>query len=85
MRPPSAWSTVGTPAIVTTKSTKAILHTILGAICSIGVINIELRVTEKLKQRKIEGGRKRKQIQEPKRSKGTTNRALFEFYMENFG
>ncbi|KAG1453252.1 hypothetical protein G6F56_007620 [Rhizopus delemar] len=54
MRPPSAWFTVGTPAIVTTKSTKAILHTILGAICSIGVINIELRVTEKLKQHQKE-------------------------------
>ncbi|KAI8641033.1 hypothetical protein BD408DRAFT_368861, partial [Parasitella parasitica] len=36
MRPPSAWSTVGTPAIVETKSTKATSHTILGAISAMG-------------------------------------------------
>ncbi|CAO3663721.1 hypothetical protein G6F70_002427 [Rhizopus microsporus] len=32
MRSPSAWSTVDTPAIVKTKSTRAISHTILGAL-----------------------------------------------------
>ncbi|KAI9487120.1 MAG: hypothetical protein EXX96DRAFT_614912 [Benjaminiella poitrasii] len=74
MRPPSAWSTVGTPAIVTTKSTKATSHTILGAICAMGVVDIELRVIEKRKHRKIEGGRKRKQTPDPKRLKGITTR-----------
>ncbi|KAG1154276.1 hypothetical protein G6F37_009600 [Rhizopus arrhizus] len=47
MRPPSAWSTVITPAIVET-------HTILGAISAMGVVvvvDIELRVAEKPKQR----------------------------------
>jgi hypothetical protein len=72
MRPPSAWSTVGTPAIVTTKSTRATSHTILGAISAMGVVDIELRVAEKPKHRKIEGGRKRKQTSDTKRAKGTT-------------
>lgn len=72
MRPPSAWSTVGTPAIVTTRSTKATSYTILGAICAMGVVDIELRVTEKPKQRKIEGGRTQKQTPDPKRPKGIT-------------
>lgn len=64
MRPPSAWSTVGTPAIVETKSTKATSHTILGAISAMGaVVDIELRVAEKPKQRRIDGvRRKRKYI-----------------------
>lgn len=49
MRPPSAWSIVGTPAIVETKSTKVTSHTILGAISAMGVVDIELRVAEKPK------------------------------------
>ncbi len=73
MRPPSAWSTVGTPAIVETKSTKATSHTILGAISAIGVVDTELRVAEKPKQRRIDGvGRKRKHTPNVKKSKGTT-------------
>jgi transposase len=73
MRPPSAWSTVGTPAIVETKSTKATSHTILGAISAMGVVDIELRVAEKPKQRRIDGvGRKRKHTPNVKKSKGTT-------------
>ncbi|CEG73278.1 hypothetical protein RMATCC62417_08689 [Rhizopus microsporus] len=72
MRSPSAWSTVGTPAIVKTKSTRAIYHTILGAISALEVVDIELRVAEKPKQRKVEGGRKRKQTSDTKRAKGTT-------------
>ncbi|KAI8990356.1 hypothetical protein BDB01DRAFT_833370 [Pilobolus umbonatus] len=49
MRSPSAWFTVGTPAIVETKSAKATSHTISGAIGAIGVVDIELRVAEKPK------------------------------------
>ncbi|KAI8645305.1 hypothetical protein BD408DRAFT_412121 [Parasitella parasitica] len=49
IRPPSAWSTVGTPAIAETKSTKAASYTILGAISAHGVVNIELRVATKPK------------------------------------
>ena len=36
MRPPSAWSTVGTPTIVETKLTKATLETMLSAISAMG-------------------------------------------------
>ncbi|GAA5806894.1 hypothetical protein MFLAVUS_000242 [Mucor flavus] len=63
---------IGTPAIVETKSTKATSHTILGAISAMGVVDIELRVAEKPKQRRIDGvGRKRKHTPNVKKSKGT--------------
>ncbi|KAG1470009.1 hypothetical protein G6F56_002928 [Rhizopus delemar] len=52
IRPPSAWPTVGTPAIAETKSTKAASYTILEAISADGVVDIELRVATKPKQRK---------------------------------
>ncbi|KAG1137738.1 hypothetical protein G6F37_011318 [Rhizopus arrhizus] len=45
---------------------------IVGAISALGVLDIELRVAEKPKQRKVEGGRKRKQTSDTKRAKGTT-------------
>lgn len=68
MRPPSAWSTVITPAIVET-------HKILGAISAMGVVvvvDIELRVAEKPKQRRIGGvGRKRKHTPNIKKQKAT--------------
>ncbi|KAG0906821.1 hypothetical protein G6F57_010311 [Rhizopus arrhizus] len=73
IRPPSAWSTVGTPAIVETKSTKVTSHTILGTISAIGVVDIELRVAAKPKQRRIDRvGRKRKQTPNVKKPKETT-------------
>lgn len=72
MCPPSAWSTVGTPAIVTTKSTRVTSHANLGAISTMGVVGIEIRVAEKPKHRKIKGGRKRKQTSDTKRVKCTT-------------
>lgn len=84
MRPPSAWSTAGTPAVVETKSTKATSHTILGAISAIGAVDIELRVAVKPKQRKIDGGRKRKQTPNiKKKNKRNYNRPLFEFHSKN--
>ncbi|KAG0758276.1 hypothetical protein G6F57_008732 [Rhizopus arrhizus] len=43
----------------------------VGAISVLGVLDIELRVAEKPKQRKVEGGRKRKQTSDTKRAKGT--------------
>ncbi|KAG1499318.1 hypothetical protein G6F47_010792 [Rhizopus delemar] len=84
MRPPSAWSTVGIPAIVETKSTKATSHTILGAISAMGVVDIELRVAEKPKQRRIDGvGRKRKHTPNVKKSKGTTAGHYLNFIQKN--
>ncbi|KAL9538562.1 hypothetical protein MBANPS3_010839 [Mucor bainieri] len=73
MRPSTARSAKGTPAIVTTPSTCAASHTILGAISAMGVVNIEVRLSNlKPKRIKADGSRKRKQPQ-PKKpaSKGT--------------
>lgn len=44
MKPPTARSARGTPAIVTSPSARAISHTILGAISVCGVVNMEIRV-----------------------------------------
>jgi hypothetical protein len=71
MLPPSSWFVVGTPTIVETKTTKATSHIILGAISAIEVVDNELRVAEKPKQRRIDGvGRKKKQTPNLKQLKG---------------
>ncbi|EIE81429.1 hypothetical protein RO3G_06134 [Rhizopus delemar RA 99-880] len=43
MRPSSGWAEKGKPAIVTSPSTKAVSHTILGAISSKFILSMELR------------------------------------------
>ncbi|KAG2190476.1 hypothetical protein INT47_003004, partial [Mucor saturninus] len=73
MRPSTARSARGTPAIVVTPSTKAISHTILGAISAMGVINIEIRVPVPPKKMKVVGSRKRKASAPKKPSFGGTN------------
>jgi hypothetical protein len=61
MRPTGGRSERGTPVIVTTLSTRAILYTILGAISAKFVIAMELRNPEASKRIKIDGvDRKRK-------------------------
>ncbi|KAG1328514.1 hypothetical protein G6F62_008114 [Rhizopus arrhizus] len=61
MRPPGGWSGKGTPVIVTTPSTRAISHTILGAISANFVVAMELRNPQVSKRIKIDSvGRKRK-------------------------
>jgi len=73
MRPSTARSAKGTPAIFTTPSTHAVSHTILGAISAMGVVNIEIGLHNlKPKRIRVDGSRKRKQPQ-PKKpaSKGT--------------
>lgn len=73
MRPSTARSAKGTPAIVTTPSTRAMSHTILGTISTVGVVNIKIRLPNlKPKWINVDGSRKRKQPQ-PKKpaSKGT--------------
>lgn len=67
MRPSTARSAKGTPAIVTTPSTRAMSHTILGAISAMGVVNIKIRLPNlKLKWIKVDGFCKRKQPQPKK-------------------
>ncbi|CEG71373.1 hypothetical protein RMATCC62417_07117 [Rhizopus microsporus] len=60
MRSSNARSIRGTPAIVETSTTRAITHTILGAITANDIIAIEIREPPKPKKAKIDGGRKRK-------------------------
>ncbi|KAG1463216.1 hypothetical protein G6F56_005333 [Rhizopus delemar] len=42
-RPPGGWSIKGTPAIVTTPTTRAVSHTVLGAISAKYVVPMELQ------------------------------------------
>jgi hypothetical protein len=53
MRPSTARSARGTPAVIVTPSTKATGHAILGAISAMGVINIEIRVPRPPKKVKV--------------------------------
>ncbi|KAI9259947.1 hypothetical protein EDC94DRAFT_585388 [Helicostylum pulchrum] len=73
MRPSTARSARGTPAVVITPSTKAISHTILGAISAPEVINIEIRVPVPPKKIKVVGSCKRKATAIKKPSFGGTN------------
>lgn len=59
MRPSTARSSRGTPAVIITPLTKADSHTTLGAISSMGVANIEIRVPVPPKKIKVVGSRKR--------------------------
>ena len=63
MRPSGGWSEKGTPAIVTTPSTRAISHTVLGAISARFVMSMELRNPQEEWSKRIKIGhsnRKRK-------------------------
>ncbi|KAG1150146.1 hypothetical protein G6F37_011268 [Rhizopus arrhizus] len=76
MRPPGGWSIKGTPAIVITPTTRAVSHTVLGAISAKYVVSMELRNPQEhtFKRLKIDSGnRKRKAPSKPKKpaSKGT--------------
>lgn len=55
-----SWSKRGEPAIVETPSGRAISHTVLGAISSVGVINVSMRQPGNIKRRKVVGATKRK-------------------------
>ncbi|KAI9366530.1 hypothetical protein BD770DRAFT_405804 [Pilaira anomala] len=68
MRPPTARSARGTPVIITTPTTRAINHMILGAICPMGVVNMENRVPLKSKRIKVAGSRKKKKPSSEKSS-----------------
>ncbi|EIE85106.1 hypothetical protein RO3G_09816 [Rhizopus delemar RA 99-880] len=63
MRPSGGWSEKGTPAIVTTPSTRAISHTVLGAISARFIVSMELRSPQEEWSKRIKidyGNRKRK-------------------------
>lgn len=75
MRPPSGWSVKGTPAITTTPTTRAVSHTVLGAISTKFVVVMELRNPQEERSKRIKivhSGRKRKApTEEKKKSWGT--------------
>lgn len=61
MRPPGGWSEKGTPAIVTTPSTRGVSHTVLGAITAKFIVSMELRNPQVAKKIRIDyGNRKRR-------------------------
>ncbi|KAI8988912.1 hypothetical protein BDB01DRAFT_889124, partial [Pilobolus umbonatus] len=51
IKPSTARSTRSIPAIVTAPSAKAVSHTILGTICLLGVVNMEICVPLKPKRK----------------------------------
>lgn len=55
-----ASSISGEPAIVETPSGKATSHTVLGAISSVGLVNVSMREPGSVKRRKVVGATKRK-------------------------
>lgn len=60
MRPSLGRSARNTPAVAETPLTRAETHTILGAVSSVGVVNIDVRVAQMRKKIKVAGARKRK-------------------------
>lgn len=63
MRPPGGWSEKGTPAIVTTPSTRGVSHTVLGAITAKFIVSMELRNPQVAKKIRIDyGNRKRRPL-----------------------
>ncbi|KAG1450377.1 hypothetical protein G6F56_008368 [Rhizopus delemar] len=78
-----AWSARGEPAIVETPSGRATSHTVLGAISSVGVVNVSMREPGNVKRRKMAGATKRKapsdKISMPK---GTTGAHYMHFIID---
>jgi len=79
MRGPFARSMKGTPAIVETPTTRAITHTVLGAITAKDFIALEVREPLKPKKIKIAGGRNRKPPVCKKMPKGTVTGPYMRF------
>ncbi|KAG0742553.1 hypothetical protein G6F57_006409 [Rhizopus arrhizus] len=57
-----AWSTRGEPAVVEALSGRAASHTVLGAISSVGVVNVSMKEPGNVKRRKAVGATKRKAL-----------------------
>lgn len=79
MGSPNARSIRGTPAVVETPTTRAITHTILGAITAQDFISVEISAPLKLKKVKVDGSRKRKKPLVKKMTKGTVTGHYMKF------
>jgi hypothetical protein len=81
-----AWSKVGEPAIEVIPFTRAVSKTALGAISSIGVVNVSVREAGNVKRRKVVGATKRKVpgncLTLPK---GTTDSHFMQFVVNTMG
>lgn len=78
-----AWSARGEPAIVETLSGRATSHTVLGAISSVGVVNVFMREPENVKRRKVAGATKRKAPSDKiSMRKGTTGAHYMHFIID---
>lgn len=76
MRGSRAWVPRGQMAVTTIPTTKSPLHTILGAISSVGVVNLSISCTDAtFKSKEVQGGKKRKNTKASKEDapKGTTS------------
>ncbi|KAI8967064.1 hypothetical protein BDF20DRAFT_917870 [Mycotypha africana] len=79
-QPSNGRSASGTPTITTTPSTKAKLHSILGAASAVGVLSIDVRVPQMNERIRVAGGRKRKVANSRKtEKKGTTTGHYLKF------
>ncbi|KAI9265464.1 hypothetical protein EDC94DRAFT_647413 [Helicostylum pulchrum] len=85
MKPPTARSARGTPAIVTSPSARTISHTILGAISVCGVVNMEIRVPLTPKIIKVVGAQKRKATAMKAKTPGTKAGHFTNFIKKNYG
>lgn len=78
-----AWSLRGEPAVVETPSGKAVSHTVLGAISSVGVVNVSMREPGNVKRRKVAGATKRKAPSDKLSTpKGTTGAHYMHFIID---
>ncbi|CEG80005.1 hypothetical protein RMATCC62417_14402 [Rhizopus microsporus] len=84
MRPAGGWSTKGTPAIVITPSTRAVSHTVLGAVSAKYVVSMELWNPQEhsLKRLKIDTGNCKRKA--PSKSKKPTSKGTVTGHYMNF-
>lgn len=85
MKPSRAWAPRGQMAVTTSPTTRAPSHTIIGAISTVGVINLSIRVPKQPpKVRKVQGGKKRKNpaVSNDDGPKGTTAGHYLRFVRE---
>lgn len=90
MKASRAWALRGQMTVAMIPTTKASIHTIIGAISSIGVVNLSIRVPKQQpKVRKIQDGKKKKKtpkrLLEKKDPKCTTAVHYLRFLSETLG
>ncbi|KAG1048041.1 hypothetical protein G6F43_009546 [Rhizopus delemar] len=87
MRPSGGWSEKGTPAIVTTPSTRAISHTVLGVISARFIVSMELRNPQEewSKRIKIDYGNRKRKAPDGKKKKPASKGTVAGHYLKFLG